>query len=415
MPIISLFSGTYCLGEKTVPVLLDRTGYKLVKDRDIVREASEHSPLSAEKLDRALSMRTSLFNSFTGEQERSVSQLRLTLAEKLSQDGLVVDGNCIHLIPRTVSHVLRVCLIADMSSRIDTAVSAESISRTDAAKLIRRQDESRAAWVMKTTGRADPWDPELYDLLIPTDKMSSDEALELITHNLAKEVVQLTPLAKQAVEDFLVASRTERTLALQGHYIDVECADGTVTLTINKHVLMLRRLEAELQRIAGQVEGVRMVTTRVGKDFYQPDIYRKMDFEKPSKVLLVDDEREFVQTLSERLEMRQVGSAIAYDGESALRMVEDDEPDVMILDLKMPGIDGIEVLRRVKQSNPHVEVIILTGHGSDEDCKTCMDLGAFAYLRKPVDIEALSETLKRANEKARASSVARKRTPGGEP
>ena len=107
--------------------------------------------------------------------------------------------------------------------------------------------------------------------------------------------------------------------------------------------------------------------------------------------------------------MRDVGSAVAYDGESALQMVREDEPDVMILDLKMPGIDGIEVLRRVKKTNPHIEVIILTGHGSDEDCRVCMELGAFAYLQKPVDIEALSDTLQRANEKARRSADAGKR------
>ena len=175
---------------------------------------------------------------------------------------------------------------------------------------------------------------------------------------------------------------------------------------------MLGRLEDELKAIAEPVEGVKSVETKVGKDFYKPDIYRKMDFEKPSRVLLVDDEHEFVQTLSERLEMRDVGSAIAYDGESALRMVEDDEPEVIILDLRMPGIDGIEVLRRVKKTHPSIEVIILTGHGSDEDRKTCMELGAFAYLQKPVDIEELSETLKRANEKARRAGAGEKSSSG---
>jgi DNA-binding response OmpR family regulator len=73
----------------------------------------------------------------------------------------------------------------------------------------------------------------------------------------------------------------------------------------------------------------------------------------------------------------------------------------MILDLKMPGIDGIEVLKRVKQTRPAIEVIILTGHGSEEDRKTCLELGAFAYLQKPVDIELLTATLKKANEQMR--------------
>jgi DNA-binding NtrC family response regulator len=119
----------------------------------------------------------------------------------------------------------------------------------------------------------------------------------------------------------------------------------------------------------------------------------------PSKVLLVDDEREFVQTLSERLMMRDLGPAVAYDGESALNLINEDEPDVMIVDLKMPGIDGLEVLRKVKQTRPEIEVIVLTGHGHEEDRELCMQLGAFAYLQKPLDINELSEIIKRANEK----------------
>ena len=88
--------------------------------------------------------------------------------------------------------------------------------------------------------------------------------------------------------------------------------------------------------------------------------------------------------------------AIAYDGEQALAMIENDEPEVMVLDLKMPGIDGMEVLRRVKRTHPTTEVIILTGHGSDAEKVLAKELGAFAYLRKPVDIEVLTETMKAA-------------------
>ena len=143
---------------------------------------------------------------------------------------------------------------------------------------------------------------------------------------------------------------------------------------------MLSRLEEDLKSIANGIPGVKSVKTRIGPDFYRTDIYRRQDFEMPSKILLVDDEREFVQTLSERLLMREMGSVVAYDGESALELIKEDEPDVMILDLRMPGIDGIEVLRRVKETQPGIEVIILTGHGSEADRQTCMELGAFAYL-----------------------------------
>jgi len=117
------------------------------------------------------------------------------------------------------------------------------------------------------------------------------------------------------------------------------------------------------------------------------------------KVLLVDDEEDFVKSLAERIKMRKLGSEVALNGEEALQIVSDQVPDVMVLDLKMPGIDGMEVLRRVKKAYPSVEVIILTGHGSDQDEKDARRLGAFDYLQKPVDIDHLVQYIKRAYKK----------------
>ena len=114
------------------------------------------------------------------------------------------------------------------------------------------------------------------------------------------------------------------------------------------------------------------------------------------RVLLVDDEREYVQTLSERLRMRDVRTATAYDGDEALLAIGAEAPEVMILDLQMPGLDGMEVLRRVKKAHPLVEVIILTGHGSEKDRELAMELGAFAYLVKPVDIHKVTSILRDA-------------------
>jgi len=125
------------------------------------------------------------------------------------------------------------------------------------------------------------------------------------------------------------------------------------------------------------------------------------------KVLLVDDEEEFVKSLSERLQMRELKPGTAYNGEQALRVVQDEVPDVMILDLKMPGIDGLEVLRRVKKAYPSVQVIILTGHGTEKDEEQAKKLGAFAYLQKPADLDTLVQTVKRAyRSKIEASMVA---------
>jgi DNA-binding response OmpR family regulator len=114
------------------------------------------------------------------------------------------------------------------------------------------------------------------------------------------------------------------------------------------------------------------------------------------KVLMVDDEEDFVKTLAERMKMRDLESDVALNGEQALQLVQDDVPDVMVLDLKMPGVDGMEVLRRVRETYPKVQVVILTGHGSEKDEAEARRLGAYAYLRKPVEIEVLIKTLRSA-------------------
>ena len=111
------------------------------------------------------------------------------------------------------------------------------------------------------------------------------------------------------------------------------------------------------------------------------------------KVLLVDDEEELVRALAERLEIRQLECEVALNGEEALRMVEDSPPHVILLDLKMPGMDGMEVLRRVKKRHPDIQVVVLTGHGSESDEQIVRRLGAIDYLQKPVDIRELVKAL----------------------
>ncbi|MCD6294031.1 MAG: response regulator [Deltaproteobacteria bacterium] len=401
MPVISIFSGTFCREEPIVQGLHERIGYEIASDSDMVKKASNLCGISESKIEHAFSAKTSVFNNFTHEKERSIAHLKLAVAQTLLEDKVIFSGFSSQLIPRKITHVLRICLIADMKFRKEAAAAEMQLSEKDAAALIRKQDEERALWMQMHFETADPWDASLYDMVIPMDKTDVDQAVGAIHDHVKSDLLQPGDASRKAANDFLLAASVGATLTREGHNVAVDSVDSVVTIIINKHVLMLSRLEDELKSIAARVPGVLSVNTKVGKNYHQSDIYRKVDFQTPSKVLLVDDEREFVQTLSERLLMRDMGSAVAYDGESALQLVNDDDPEVMILDLKMPGIDGIEVLRRVKKTRPEIEVIILTGHGSEGDRKVCMDLGAFAYLQKPVDITVLTDTLKEANEKIR--------------
>ncbi len=123
------------------------------------------------------------------------------------------------------------------------------------------------------------------------------------------------------------------------------------------------------------------------------------------RILLVDDEEEFVRALSERLALRDLSNKTAFDGEQALKFVGDRPPHIMVLDLKMPGMDGMQVLRLVKKRYPLVQVIVLTGHGNDLDEAEARSIGIFDWLPKPVDIEVLVERIRAAYQESRKGAA----------
>jgi DNA-binding NtrC family response regulator len=106
-------------------------------------------------------------------------------------------------------------------------------------------------------------------------------------------------------------------------------------------------------------------------------------------VLLVDDELEFLNTLLKRMKKRNLAVNGVKSGEEALQFIDDHPVDVVVLDVRMPGMDGIETLRQIKKKNPLIEVIMLTGHASMEAALEGMELGAFDYLMKPIEIDQL--------------------------
>ncbi len=122
------------------------------------------------------------------------------------------------------------------------------------------------------------------------------------------------------------------------------------------------------------------------------------------RVLLVDDETEFVSALAERLNLRGFDAQTATSGEEALGKVKASPPDVVLLDMLMPGMNGLEVLKRIKRDHPRVQVILLTGRGSWDGIQGVRE-GAYDCLMKPIQIEELMQIMTSAvegGEKARA-------------
>jgi len=119
----------------------------------------------------------------------------------------------------------------------------------------------------------------------------------------------------------------------------------------------------------------------------------------PTRVLIVDDEVDFVEMLSLRLEEEGEQVFPSYRGRECLEILKKLEIDVVILDIKMPGMDGIQTLREIKKDFPLVEVIMLTGHGTTETAVEGMKLGAFDYLLKPTDFHELLDKLENARKR----------------
>ena len=111
------------------------------------------------------------------------------------------------------------------------------------------------------------------------------------------------------------------------------------------------------------------------------------------RVLIVDDEEELVSALEERLNLRGFQAQGVTTGRAALEFLEAEECDVVLLDIKMPGLSGLEVIRRIKDMRPRLQVVLLTGHGSVKSVEDGMALGAFDYLMKPVKIDSLVRVL----------------------
>ena len=117
------------------------------------------------------------------------------------------------------------------------------------------------------------------------------------------------------------------------------------------------------------------------------------------RLLLVDDERSFLNTIAKRMKKRGISAELAYSGEQCLEMLENQPFDVVVSDVKMPGMDGICLLKHIKQKYPDIEVILLTGHASTQDGVDGIKSGAFDYLTKPIELEHLLSKVEQAFDK----------------
>jgi len=304
MSIIAAFTGTYCREEPAIKEIVQRTGFKYLTDADIVAKASCLSGFSENKIKKTFDIRAPFFNQLTHEKELSIAYLKSALAETLRDDNIVITGFTSLLIPSSIADALRLCIISDIKSRALAALDS-GLSERKAFKILHKDDKDKTMWVQGTLGKDDPWDSSLYDMVLHTDKMTTEEIGDLIAGTIGRVAFMRTLYAQKVIEDFVLASQVAVAVIKKGHYyVAAEADAGAVTLTINKNVLMLKRLENSLQYEAKKLSGVASVATKVGKQFYRADIVRKFELISPSKPFPMYNERLFVSGLTDKAVVR---------------------------------------------------------------------------------------------------------------
>ncbi len=398
MSILTITNGLYSNAGEVTNKLSEQLNHKIITDADILEKTHQNNDIHLSTLQKVVESKPIAFNDFSHEKEKCLASIIKTISDYTCSGDCIFHGILGHLIPSEISHVMRVLIITDKKTRIQNGITLHGLSEKETLKNIDQADKVAALW---TNGlfRKKAWDESLYDIVIPTDKLDAEESVNLIIKHIEKLLSNKEDLIKKEISDFKLISEIDLALSEIGQGLLPVIDGGNVTVTIDKKVMMLARLQQKIVTAIQKIPGVKSVETKIGKNYYKGNIVRNYEFETPLRILLVDDEKEFVETLSERLKMRQFTSEIAYNGQEALDFTDQEDTEVMILDLKMPGIDGFEVLKKIKQTKPDIEVIILTGHGTEKDKKTCMDMGAFAYLQKPADIDIITDTMKKAYEK----------------
>lgn len=398
MPVLTVTSGLFDNSPAFVEQFSKEFGCRIVTDSELIETTHRKDNINKNILQKVFESRQIAFNDFTHEREKVFIALKKNIADFVRQGNGIFYGLSGHLIPKEISHVMRVLMTAEKDYRIKNAMKKDNLTVKEATKQIYESDKYAFLWTSALFNRK-AWDKGLYDIVIPSDKMKIDDAVGLVAKYLEKMPFSNEEIISKEVADYQLSAYIESVLADVGQELHVSSSRGDVVVTIDKKALMLSKLQQNVIQTVKGIEGVKSVETRIGKNYYKSQSIHNFKFETPLRVLLVDDEKEYVETLSDRLKLRQFASEIAYTGEEALDYTDREDTEVILLDLKMPGIEGFEVLKKVKETKPHIEVIILTGHGSEQDRQTCMDLGAFAYLQKPADIDLITDTMRQAYEK----------------
>ena len=241
MPVIAIFSKPYCSVDEITEKVAKRIGYT-VASQDVLMEAVRQSGIPKEKIARAMIGSRGFLDSFTREWERSLTYVKAAVAKMLETDDQIIVGPAIHLIPRNISHVLRVEIVATGEYRIKQAMAIEGVSETEAVQRIEKANQESSLWNEQIRSFVST-DPFACDIKIPLPSISVSRAVDVICENVAKGALKPTPESVQAVADFQLAAKVRIALVSRKQYsCSVSAHKGKVNIVINQKSVPQGRL-----------------------------------------------------------------------------------------------------------------------------------------------------------------------------
>lgn len=288
MSVVSIFSGAFCGGREVARAVAQRLACPLLDDSALLAQVNWQPSQPRAAGAQAIFQDLTLFDAHPRERDRLLARLRQGMAQLLERDNLVyLDYG---------------------------AVAAEGLTPEEAAERIRQADQQAMAWVGLLQGRQ-VWSSGIYDILVPMDKQGLPETVDLIMEHARSVMLMPNKDSLQAVQDFALASRVETVLAdggLPTRDLHLGADRGRMLITSKEGAVLDLQQGRLIASLAGQVPGVdpERLEVRLAGPGQAPE-----EEALPAQVLLVDDEHDFVQTLSERLLMRQINSLVVYDGQ----------------------------------------------------------------------------------------------------
>ena len=261
MSIVTISRGSYSRGETIAKDLAVKLGYECIS-REVLLEASKEFNIPEVKLVRAIHDAPSILDSFTYGKEKYIAYIEAAILKHVLKDKVVYHGLAGHFFLKEISHVLRVRILSDLEERVQREMEREGISRKEALRLLKQDDEERRKWSKHLYG-IDTWDPSLYDLVINIKRLTVADAVEIIADTLRFPQFQTTSSSQRALGNLALAAEVKAVLVGAKPDIEVAAQNGVVYLQLKAAESQESALTRDLERMAKGVAGVKEVKFQV--------------------------------------------------------------------------------------------------------------------------------------------------------